>query len=64
MVNSIPVSAKLTVVNGKERYTNSHVKTAAGPDSLLAFGKALNSLQYNAPADKFVFQVKNELKDE
>ena len=61
MINSIPVSARITIVNGKERYTNSSVRPSAPDSDLLAFARALNSLQLNRPADKFVKTVKSEL---
>ena len=64
MVTAIPVSNKISLVNGKERYTNSSVSAAAGNDDILSFALALNLLQYNAPAEKIVKSVKYELRNE
>jgi len=64
MVTAVPVSRRITIVNGKERYSNGSIKMTAQNDGLLMFAKALNSLQYNAPADKFTLTDKSELKTE
>jgi len=54
MVESVPVSNRITIVNSKERYANGHIKPDAAAGDLLAFAQALNGLQYNAPADAFL----------
>ena len=64
MVTAIPISARMTIVNGKERYTNNNIKPSADVGSLLTLARALNSLQYNAPADKFIVSRKHELRGE
>ena len=62
MVTAIPVSTKLTIINGKERYTNGNIKATATTNGLLGLAMALNSLQYGAPADQFIVTAKSELK--
>ena len=64
MVTAIPVSARISVINGKEKYVNNDISASAPSEELLSFAKAVNSLQYNAPADSFVLTVKHELKNE
>jgi len=54
----------MTIVNGKERYANNNIKPSADAGSLLTLARALNSLQYNAPADKFIVSRKHELRGE
>lgn len=63
MVTAIPVSARITIYNGKERYSNGNIKADAQADDLLDFAEALNDLQYNGPADKFTLSTKHELKN-
>ena len=62
MVTAVPVSTRLSIINGKERYTNSNIKATASFGGILNLAKALNSLQYGAPADQFVVTAKTELK--
>ena len=61
MVTAIPVSASVSVINGKTRYTNNNIKASATNENVLAFAGALNSLQYLNPADRYEKTVKYEL---
>jgi len=61
MVEAIPVFVRITIVNGKERYTNGNINPAALNDDVHAFAVALNNLQYNGPADLFVKTERYEL---
>ena len=62
MVESIPIRSSIQIVNDQGRYTNNHIRHNASNENVLAFGKALNALQFRAPAERFVRVVRLEIK--
>jgi len=62
MVESIPIRSSIQIVNDQGRYTNNHIRHNANNENVLEFGKALNSLQFRAPAERFVRVVRLEIK--
>jgi len=64
MITAIPVRTGIQIVNDIGRYTNNHIRPNASNENILAFGKALNNLQFRAPAERFVKQQRFELKNE
>jgi len=62
MVESIPVRNSITIVNTEGRYTNSNLRHDAPDANILYFAKAVNSLQYSAPAERFAKSQRYELK--
>ena len=63
MVQSVPVRSSIQIINIEGRYTNNHILHTASHENVLKFGKALNSLQYRAPAERFVRATRYEIKE-
>ena len=63
MVNAIPVSARVSIIKDKKSYSNNNIKATATSENLLAFAGALGALRDQAPADKYLYTVKYELKE-
>ena len=62
MIESVPVRSSIQIVNDEGRYTNNHIMHTASHENVLMFGKALNGLQYRAPAERFVRVTRYEIK--
>jgi len=64
MITSVPVQNRITVINTQGRYTNNNLKPDAGDADILKFARAVNTVQYLAPAERFVKTQRFELKAE
>jgi len=64
LITSIPVQNRITIVNTQGRYTNSHLKHDAADADILRFAKAVNTLHYHTPAERFIKSQRYELKAE
>ena len=62
MLETLPIRSSIQIINDQGRYTNNHIRHNASNENVLAFGKALNMLQFRAPAERFVRVVRTEIK--
>jgi hypothetical protein len=64
MVVSVPITTALTIQNQDGRFSFRNLKHSSDNDDLLKFGVAVNSLQFGAPAEKYLRTTRTELRNE
>jgi len=62
VIEKIPVFTRIQIINEDGRYTNSHIRHDAQDGDILAFGMAVNGLQFRTPAQKYIKIQREELK--